>query len=290
MEKVKINLGPTQTTLLIPLLGRASETLRKDGLINDTKAVEIVEAVEYDFDKWKKSSSLIGASVRTLMIDEDVTSFLETYPSATIVEIGCGLNTRLERLDNGLIHWFDLDLPDTIELRRKFFTDSDRRKMLVSSVLDQEWMGIVKNSPGPYLFISEAVIIYLENNLAKQAITQIASAFPNSWFITDTTSSEMVDSQSKHDAMKYLTSESWFKWKCNDPKELERWGIGLNLLRSRTFLEANESMKKSLPLTYKIIFNNNLIIRLLFFLLRKKISDYRINFYHINGEVNCEEI
>jgi O-methyltransferase involved in polyketide biosynthesis len=46
------------------------------------------------------------------------------------VELGTGLNTRFERVDNGTVHWIDLDLPDTIALRRRYFADTERRQMV----------------------------------------------------------------------------------------------------------------------------------------------------------------
>lgn len=42
-----------------------------------------------------------------------------------MIEIGTGLNTRFESVDNGVVRWLDLDLPDTIELRRQFFANTD---------------------------------------------------------------------------------------------------------------------------------------------------------------------
>ncbi|MEL6225379.1 MAG: class I SAM-dependent methyltransferase, partial [Cyanobacteria bacterium J06627_8] len=134
---------------------------KENGLIQDEKAVEIVNALDYDFSKWKKSKTLAGATLRTRLFDEDVQTFLSSNPTGTIVEIGCGLNTRFERLDNGKARWFDLDLPDSMALRRQFFEDQPRRTMLAASVLDTDWMETVIDTGGPWCFISEAVIIYL---------------------------------------------------------------------------------------------------------------------------------
>lgn len=246
MSRRTVNLGPVQETLLIPLLGRAVVTQQGRGLINDSRAVEIVESLDYDFSKWQKSKALTGSVLRTRMFDEDVKDFLTQHPTGSIIEIGCGLNTRFERLDNGQAHWFDLDLPDTIALRRQFFQDEPRRTMIEASVLDTEWMALVAATGGPWCFVSEAVIIYLENEQAKQAIHQIADRFPGAWILTDTTSKEMVAGQSSHDAMRYMSQDSWFRWICNDPHEIEGWG-DLRLVRSRTFLDASPDLIQHVP-------------------------------------------
>ncbi|MEM9090114.1 MAG: class I SAM-dependent methyltransferase [Cyanobacteria bacterium P01_F01_bin.53] len=270
MTSISVNLGPVQETLLIPLLGRAVETQKGSGLIQDEKAVEIVKALDYDFSKWKKSKALAGATLRTRIFDQDVQAFLQQHPTGTVVEIGCGLNTRFERLDNGQAQWFDLDLPDSLALRRQFFQDEPRRTMLEASVLDTDWMDAVAATGGPWCFISEAVIIYLDRGQAKQAITQIANRFPGAWILIDTTSQKMVDSQPTHDAMKYLSPDSWFRWVCNDPYEIETWGH-LRLVRSSTFLDAGPELMKYAP------FPIALLARWAPWLIRKNIDGYRLN-------------
>ena len=270
MPKVTVDLGPVQETLLIPLLGRAMETQKGSGLIQDKKAVDIVESLDYDFSKWKNSQSLTGATVRTRMFDQDVQAFLSDYPAGTVVEIGCGLNTRFERLDNGQARWFDLDLPDSLALRRQFFQDEPRRTMIEASVLEPDWMETVAATGGPWCFISEAVIIYLAPDQARQAITQLANRFPGAWFLTDTTAKKMVDSQSTHDAMRYMSQDSWFRWACDDPQEIEGWA-NLRLVQSRTFLDAGSDLMRYAPGPVRFF------ARWAPWLIRRKLQGYRLN-------------
>jgi len=106
--------------------------------------------------------------LRAATFDAWVAASLADNPSGTVVELGTGLNTRFERPDNGTVRWFDLDLPYTIELRRRFFTDCDRRRMLATSILDEGWLNVVRNSPGPYFFVADGVLVYLpEKELMK---------------------------------------------------------------------------------------------------------------------------
>ena len=276
MAEVSVDLGPVQETLLIPLLGRAVETQKKNGLIQDEKAVQIVDSLNYDFSKWQKSKSLAGSALRTRMFDQDVQAFLTEHATGTVIEIGCGLNTRFERLDNGQAHWFDLDLPDTIALRRQFFQDEPRRTMLAASVLDTDWMDTVAATGGPWCFISEAVIIYLEAEQARQAITQIANRFPGAWFLVDTTAQKLVESQSTHDAMRYLSQDSWFRWACDDPHEIEGWA-SLRLVRSRTFMDADPDLMKQVPWQMRFL------AQWAPWLIRKKLEGYHLNRFIVEG-------
>ena len=61
------------------------------------------------------------------MFDRYVEDFLATHPRGTVVEIGCGLDTGFDRVDDGRVRWFDLDLPDAVALRWRFFDDEPRR-------------------------------------------------------------------------------------------------------------------------------------------------------------------
>lgn len=67
----------------------------------------------------------------TREIDRYARDFLSRHPEAAVVHIGCGLDSRFERVDNGKVEWYDLDLPDVIELRRKFIGDEGERYHLL---------------------------------------------------------------------------------------------------------------------------------------------------------------
>jgi len=160
MSKVAPELGHVQETLLIPLYGRARDAAKRRPVLNDVRAGELVDGLEYDFTQFG-GPALLGCVLRSAILDGWVRAFLTADPTGTVIEVGTGLNTRFDRLDNGTVHWFDLDLPDTIALRRRFFADRERRTMLVGSVLDTDWFDTVAAAPGPYLFVCEAVFVYL---------------------------------------------------------------------------------------------------------------------------------
>jgi O-methyltransferase involved in polyketide biosynthesis len=124
-DKHQVRLGAVQETLFITLAARAAETQRKHPVLRDPKAVELLQSIDYDAAKYGRGAGGFVTVLRTAIIDFWVREFLAAHPAATVVELGTGLNARFERVDNGQMHWFDLDLPDTIELRRNFFADTD---------------------------------------------------------------------------------------------------------------------------------------------------------------------
>ena len=105
------NLGVVQETMLIPLVIKANETLRQKARIRDEKAVEIMKQLQMDTEKYDKFMSHEGVVARTIMFDQALKQFLEKYPEAVCVNLGCGLDARFYRVDNGRILWYDIDLP-----------------------------------------------------------------------------------------------------------------------------------------------------------------------------------
>ena len=160
-DKHQVRLGAVQETLFIPLVARARETARKHPVLRDPKAAEMVRSIDYDAAKYGRGAGGSVTVLRTAIIDFWVRGFLAAHSAATVVEIGTGLNARFERVDNGQVHWFDLDLPDTIELRRTFFADTERRRMVAASVLDEGWLSAVAQSRRPYFFVADGVLAYL---------------------------------------------------------------------------------------------------------------------------------
>ena len=148
MSRTVPELGDVQETLLIPLYARACDAASRRPVLGDRRARELVDAIDYDFTRFG-GLSLSGSVFRSSIFDGWAARFLREHPAGTVVELGTGLNTRFDRLDNGQVHWFDLDLPDVIALRRLFFSDSERCRMLAGSVLDTEWMDMVDAAPLP---------------------------------------------------------------------------------------------------------------------------------------------
>jgi O-methyltransferase involved in polyketide biosynthesis len=264
-----IELGEVQETLLIPLYGRAVETRKPRGLLRDPKAVEMVEAIAYDFRKFDGARSLFGTVVRTAVFDLWVRSFLDTHSAGTVVEVGCGLNTRMERVDNGRLSWIDLDLPDSIELRRRFFAETNRRRFLAASVLDDGWVDAVRASPAPYFFAIEGVLIYLDEPQVRGALGLIARHFPGARIAFDTGSQRMIDEQHKHDVIKKVDAR--FVWACNDPGALEHWGLGLRLVESRSYAELPAPLRPRLPIFYRYLIP----------LMRKQVEHYKLNLFEV---------
>jgi O-methyltransferase involved in polyketide biosynthesis len=248
-SKQSVQLGRLQETMQVPLYARAVESGKPRPILEDPKAVEMVAAIDWRFEDFGQRTRTAGCALRSALFDEWVKAFLSRHPDGTVVEIGAGLNTRFERLDNGSLHWFDLDLPDVVGVRRRFFSDSDRRKTLACSILDSDWLAAVRRSPGPYYFVAETVFVYLAEQQVKTALAQIAHAFPDASVAFDTITGRAVR-HANRDHEK-LSLDARFVWACQDPAEIERWRIGLRLVESLTLADIPAPLWSRLPRTMR---------------------------------------
>jgi O-methyltransferase involved in polyketide biosynthesis len=189
-DKVNVDLGPVQRTMFLPLWGRAVESRKKHPLLVDKKALEIMEKVDYDFSPIAgniNELSRFAWIVRSLIVDKTVREFLERHPSGTVVNLGCGMDTTFERVDNGQCRWYDLDMPDVIDLRRKFITPEDRRVFLSQSLLDVSWIDRIKQDAG-VLLVAAGVLYYQKENEVKLLFGTIAGRIPGCELVADVAS------------------------------------------------------------------------------------------------------
>ncbi len=248
-DRHQARLGAVQETLFIPLAARARAAAGKRPALRDPKAVEIAASIDYDAAKYGRGAGGAVTVLRTAIFDSWVRAFLARHPAGTVVEIGTGLNTRFERVNNGAVHWLDLDLPDTIELRRRFFADTGRRRMVAASVLDGTWLPIVAESPGPYFFVAEGVLVYLPEADVTAALTRIVERFPGAFVALDTYSQRTFDQQHRMAAKRNIPAR--WAWACDDPRSLER--LGLRVVESSTITRPPGAVRRQLPARYRYL-------------------------------------
>ena len=126
------------STMLIPLWAKAVEQGRAQPLLRDDEAVRMLDKIDYDFSKFAKvKASQVGCCGRAKLLDDMTRHFIAEHPDAVVVQIGAGLDARYERLGKPRITaWYDLDLPEVIEVRHMLLPESDNH-YLGASMFDE---------------------------------------------------------------------------------------------------------------------------------------------------------
>ena len=140
----KITLSGVPETMLQTVYARAKEPKTR-GAITDNKAVELIDRLDYDFSMADKDAAMhSGVIARTIVLDKLVKSYLASHGGAVVVNIACGLDTRCYRM-KGYSHWYNLDLPETIEVRRSILPPTEKITQIAMSAMD-DWGGEVADN------------------------------------------------------------------------------------------------------------------------------------------------
>jgi O-methyltransferase involved in polyketide biosynthesis len=235
-ETTNQNLSGVAETLLLPLYIRAMESQRPDALLKDEKAVALVTQMNDAFSRIKQlkmdEEDKIALVMRNREFDRYARDFLARYPEAVVVHIGCGLDARFERVDNGLAEWYDLDLPEVIELRRKLIGgEGARYHFLACSAFDGAWLNMVSvHRPRPFLFLAEGVLMYFEEVQIKSLVLILRDCFPGAELVFDAFSPFMVRGNNLRLRISRAKIGARYHWGLTRGQDLERWGEGITLL------------------------------------------------------------
>ncbi len=216
---MEANLNGIPETLLITLWARAVETGRPDSLIRDQYAVKMMERIDYDFAKFEKAwLSQTGVAVRSQILDGATRSFIDQHPEGVIINIGCGLDTRFLRMNHDKIYWYDLDLPEAIRIRKKFFEETARYRMIAKSAFEISWKDEIRTDGRSVLIIAEGVLMYFEEERVRDLLQQLAEAFPGAEMLLEVMPPTLVKLSKKHDTVGKMGLR--FQWGIHNRREL----------------------------------------------------------------------
>ncbi|WP_386686680.1 MULTISPECIES: class I SAM-dependent methyltransferase [unclassified Lonepinella] len=238
------------TTMLIPLWAKAVEFDQKQPLLRDAEAVRMIGMIDYDFSRFAKSkASQVGCCGRAALLDDMANRFIAEYPDAVIVDLGAGLDARFERLGKPPITaWYDLDLPEVIELRRMLLSETSNH-YLAASLFDESWMEMVAEYNKPVLLIIEGVLMYFQPEQVKDWFALLARKLPNAEIIFDTLPKIAIGRQKKHDALKHIEKPPEFKWGINHIEDLNQ--LGLTILEN---VELSSICGQRYPLILRLLY------------------------------------
>ena len=222
-------LRPVSETLLIPLYFRALESRRSDPMVRDPMADTMVSRIDYDFSRFGPPDLTCTATLmRIREFDRLTSAFLEKHPGSCVVNIGCGLDTRFFRMDNGHVLWFDLDFPDVIAFRRQFLKESARCRFIPGSVLDSAWCDALPADCGErLLLLAEGVMPYLPEAGVRQLVATLATRFPGARLVFDVVSP--LQALLTHFNPVLMATKARFRWGLARGTHVERWARGVRL-------------------------------------------------------------
>lgn len=270
-------IGDVAATSLLTLYCHALENQSKDPILDDPLAVEITDKLTPELSesdnklyqslaKGKVEKKLVvHVAMRAKRYDDYARNFLERSHNGIVVNIGCGLDTRFHRIDNGKVIFYDLDLPEVIAVKRKLLPETDRYRFIPSSVFNYEWMELIRElNADSVLFLAEGVFMYLEEEEVKSLVLKLQSTFPGCELITEFVKAAWLKPPLQAIINKKLQQDlnlgkyATFKFGIKDSKDLEGWNPGIKFLDDWFYLDEPEKklgllrVLKDIPFLRKI--------------------------------------
>jgi O-methyltransferase involved in polyketide biosynthesis len=220
-------------TNLVTLYLRAYESRSQRPVLGDHTAAESVDRIDYDFKRIHRTSlpavNQYLVALRAKQLDDWCSDFLARHPDAVVLHLGCGLDGRAFRLvPTPSVLWFDLDQPAVIELRRRLYDETDRYRMIGSSVTDPGWLDQIPIGH-PTLVIAEGLLMYLHETEVRQLLERLTDRFDSGEMLFDTLP-PIAPRMSK------VFTKGITKWGIRDARHLQAWNPRLRFLEQTSVL------------------------------------------------------
>lgn len=249
-----MELSEISKTGILTLICRVVGTEKRSMRFHDQKAIELYNLIYASSSKserqWmirvkrkfrglsRKSVKAICSRARTF--DKIANEFVENNPSGTVINLGCGFDTRFWRILRGNNKYIELDLPEVMRLKTKILKTKIDYECLGISVLDTSWIDqVTKNGGGNFLIIAEGLFMYLPKEEVVKLIQVMARSFDNSQLVFDN-----VHEKYTKGIWKWFTNWNWRKvldidinytFGLKNPSEIEEYSKGLKITHSKKY-------------------------------------------------------
>jgi O-Methyltransferase involved in polyketide biosynthesis len=217
-EKQKVLLTAEKETLLITLYAKAMDYHARHSILNDKAAADILASIDADLTKYKGFGNIMTV-VRAKQIDEWMTDFIKSVQAAVMLYLGCGLDTRITRINPPPdVDWFDVDFPEVIQVRKTFFSERAGYRMIETSLTDSNWLTEIPRDR-PTIIVAEGVLEYLAAGEVRMLLNRLVDHFLHGQIIFDVMNSFAIESGKQK--LKDKTGAA-HKWAVDDIAEIDR--------------------------------------------------------------------
>jgi O-methyltransferase involved in polyketide biosynthesis len=247
MEPEKVHLSGEKQTLLITLHAKAVESRSLDSLLKDRFADEALRRIDYDFSRLDLGpDGAISLAMRAKAFDDWTRAFIQEHPSAVVLNLGCGLDSRVFRIDPPAeVSWFDVDFPEVIEIRQRVYLARQQSYRLIgASVTEPGWLDEV---PGdcPVMIVAEGLMPYLAAEDAPRLVARLVAHFPCGELAFDGYSRLGLRMLRLTPQLRATGAE--VHWAIDDPKTLEKVVPRLRLVEEKVQYDSAEIARMSWP-------------------------------------------
>lgn len=252
MRKIPVDFTGVRVTALLELYLRWLDSRDRHPILGDEWARQAIDRLDFDFDQF--SSLGIGrfaVGVRSRMMDDWVRDFLGRTPGAVVLDIGCGFDSRVRRVDPAEgHHWYDVDFPDIIEIAGRLYPPRPGHTAVGASVTEPGWLDSVPRDR-PAIVVADGLLNFLPEPDVRRILAQIVEHFPSGEIVFNITSPVVRKQREKRPVpafVKFGISEQWFP---GDPRDVEGYHPRLHLAEVGS--PGDGSLLSRSPLYYRLL-------------------------------------
>jgi O-methyltransferase involved in polyketide biosynthesis len=227
-----------QATMLLPVYGRAKASRMFPDILRDAGAIQIVDNMDYDFTQIDKHYATeygcFCCLIRAKRLDERCLAYIQAHPAGAVVNLGSGLDTTFDRVDDGSVHWYNVDLPDAMAFRRRFISPKERCTDIARSMFDYAWLDEIKTADGSVFILAGGLFYYFEEKQVRELICRMAEHFQNGEIFFDAQSRTAVRISNRM-VRKAGNKGSEMKFWVKDAQELKAWSPRVAAVESVPF-------------------------------------------------------
>jgi O-methyltransferase involved in polyketide biosynthesis len=244
-----VDLTKEKETLLITLYAKALDYRSKRPILGDKAADELARSIDYDFAKFKDLDNGTLTVMRAKQYDDWIREFIAKYPHGMILYLGCGLDTRVVRIDPPPeISWYDVDYPEVIAFRKQFIAERPGYLMIASSITAPEWLADLPRDR-PVMIVAEGVFEYLQESDVQILLNRLTGHFAHGEIAFD-----VLNSFATRSGRRQLeaTTGAAHTWAVDDTSTIERLDPQLRKTAELSVFALPSARK--LPLRFRVLF------------------------------------
>ncbi len=253
------SLNSVEKTMLIPLWARAEESLN-GGLINDQLSINIINEIDtslYGFNQMSRFVNnylLTAIANRTILID----NYLEkaTNKDTVVYNFGCGLDTRFARFAGKVKQWNDIDMPEVIDIRQSFATETNDYRMHSLSILSENPLAGLEIEKD-CVVICEGLLMYFTEAEVKGFLKNVIDATHSGNMILETLGS--WTRIKVNPVIKGIGESSRYTWSLNNTQDCRKLDNRMEMIDSKTIFDLNKDRWGAMGILMRSLFLNKRI-------------------------------
>lgn len=185
-------------TLFIPLNGRIQVSRRFPEFFYDEKALSLESSIPgSSLQEQTSEFNILSSAARYHNMDQIMQAYIDAHPACNVVILGCGLETAYDRMDRKQAQFYEVDLPEVIEGRRKVLGERENETLIPGNLFNLSWADGIDKDKSTLITVS-GVFQYFKEEKIIDFIHSLQSLFKNMELLFDAVNSTGIKYAEKY--------------------------------------------------------------------------------------------